>query len=163
MKTLRKIGMAFLAVVLCVSFAACSDDDDSGKIDPSQLAGIWALSHIEGVEYDENGNAEQYSKDFKIDPIEEAEEDIFRFERTSSPNKYNVFYLSYDEYSKNFYENNMGTVTIEDGWLIGSDRDRWGEPERILELSSKKLVLFTEADLSLRDTQSEKSTFTKVR
>ncbi len=28
MKTLRYIGMALLAVVLCVNFAACSDDDE---------------------------------------------------------------------------------------------------------------------------------------
>lgn len=28
MKTLRFIGMALLAIVLCVNFSACSDDDE---------------------------------------------------------------------------------------------------------------------------------------
>ena len=38
MKTLRFIGMALLAVVLCVNFAACSDDDEDAAL-PSSLAG----------------------------------------------------------------------------------------------------------------------------
>lgn len=37
MKTLRFIGMALLAVVLCVNFAACSDDDEDSL--PSSIAG----------------------------------------------------------------------------------------------------------------------------
>lgn len=28
MKTLRLIGMALIAVIMCVNFVACSDDDD---------------------------------------------------------------------------------------------------------------------------------------
>lgn len=41
MKTLRFIGMALLAVVLCVNFAACSDDDDEPQT-PSNLIGtVW--------------------------------------------------------------------------------------------------------------------------
>ena len=38
MKTLRFIEMALLAVVLCVNFAACSDDDDEPQT-PSNLIG----------------------------------------------------------------------------------------------------------------------------
>ena len=33
MKTLRKVGMAFLAVLLCGSMAACSEDDGDGDGD----------------------------------------------------------------------------------------------------------------------------------
>lgn len=41
MKTLRFIGMALLAIVLCVNFAACSDDDDEPQT-PSNLIGtVW--------------------------------------------------------------------------------------------------------------------------
>lgn len=41
MKTLRFIGMALLAVVLCMNFAACSDDDDEPQT-PSNLIGtVW--------------------------------------------------------------------------------------------------------------------------
>lgn len=41
MKTLKFIEMALLAVVLCVNFAACSDDDDEPQT-PSNLIGtVW--------------------------------------------------------------------------------------------------------------------------
>ena len=33
MKTFRLIGMALLAVVMCVNFASCSDDDEPSKND----------------------------------------------------------------------------------------------------------------------------------
>lgn len=39
MKTLRFIGMALLAVVMCVNFIACSDDDDDNNSLPNSLAG----------------------------------------------------------------------------------------------------------------------------
>lgn len=32
MKTLRFLGMVLLAMVLCVNFAACSDDDDDETV-----------------------------------------------------------------------------------------------------------------------------------
>ena len=52
MKTLRFIGMALLAVVLCVNFAACSDDDeDEPQVTPTILAGTtWKITAS-----DENG------------------------------------------------------------------------------------------------------------
>lgn len=33
MKTFRLIGMALLAVVMCVNFTSCSDDDEHSKND----------------------------------------------------------------------------------------------------------------------------------
>ncbi len=43
MKTFRLIGMALLAVVMCVNFASCSSDDDEegSKSTLEQLQGIW--------------------------------------------------------------------------------------------------------------------------
>lgn len=58
MKTLRSIGMALLAVILCVSFATCSDDDDES----STLAGTtWKIittdeEDMEGVTFTFNEN-----------------------------------------------------------------------------------------------------------
>ena len=48
MKTLRFIGMAIVAIIMSVNFAACSDDDDD--IDVSQLEGTWGLVHDTGWE-----------------------------------------------------------------------------------------------------------------
>lgn len=44
MKPLRFIGMAILAVVLCVNFVSCSDDDENDSL-PSSIAGTeWTVT-----------------------------------------------------------------------------------------------------------------------
>lgn len=55
MKTLRLIGMALFAIVLCVSFASCSDDDDEPQ-NPSDLIGtVWiGTSPYTGYEVEVN-------------------------------------------------------------------------------------------------------------
>lgn len=40
MKTLRLLGMALLAVVMCANFVACSSDDDEDNFE-SALIGTW--------------------------------------------------------------------------------------------------------------------------
>ena len=42
MKTLRAIGMALLAVFVCVNFAACSDDDDAPQPLADLVGTVWA-------------------------------------------------------------------------------------------------------------------------
>ena len=39
MKTLRFIGMAIVAVIMCVNFAACSDDDEEEA--NATIEGTW--------------------------------------------------------------------------------------------------------------------------
>jgi len=45
MKTFRFIGMALLAIVMCVNFASCSSDNDEesngGKSTQELLQGVW--------------------------------------------------------------------------------------------------------------------------
>ena len=50
MKTLRFIGMAVVAIIMSLNFAACGDDDDEG-VDISQLGGTWGLVHSEGWQF----------------------------------------------------------------------------------------------------------------
>lgn len=63
MRTLRIIGMAIVAIVMSVNFAACNDDDDD--IDVNQLEGTWGLTHAEGYYYEEG---EKESWDNPYDP-----------------------------------------------------------------------------------------------
>lgn len=43
MKTLRYIGMAIMAIVLCIGFTACSsDDDDENQTTESLIGSTWA-------------------------------------------------------------------------------------------------------------------------
>lgn len=51
MKTLRLIGMTLLAVVMCMNFVSCGDDDDDDKNDNAvSLVGKWKVekSNYEG-------------------------------------------------------------------------------------------------------------------
>ena len=43
MKTLRFIGMALVAVILSVSFTACSDDDEDESGSAASLVGKWKI------------------------------------------------------------------------------------------------------------------------
>lgn len=43
MKTLRLIGMAIVAVMMCVNFASCSKDDDDKSGDAASLVGKWKI------------------------------------------------------------------------------------------------------------------------
>ena len=44
MKTLRFIGMAIIAVIMSVNFAACSSDDDDENKSDSPLVGTWMMT-----------------------------------------------------------------------------------------------------------------------
>ena len=54
MKTFRLIGMALLAVVMCVNFTSCSDDDEEEQGETFNIEGTWLLQSSKG--YIENGN-----------------------------------------------------------------------------------------------------------
>ena len=65
MKTLRFIGMAIVAIIMSVNFAACSDDDED--IDISQLEGTWGLVRSVGWELcHEDGARDDW--DYTCDP-----------------------------------------------------------------------------------------------
>ena len=51
MRTLRFIGMAIVAVIMSVNFAACSDDDEEGSTPTTEnIVGQWVLTYEEGYE-----------------------------------------------------------------------------------------------------------------
>ncbi len=55
MKTFRLIGIAFLAIVLCVNFTACSDDNEEETF--GNIEGTWLLQSSKG--YIENSNEKE--------------------------------------------------------------------------------------------------------
>lgn len=57
MKTLRLIGMALIAVIMCVNFAACSDDDEDESGNAASLIGTWKIEKVatNGVEEEWDG------------------------------------------------------------------------------------------------------------
>ncbi|MFR8553221.1 MAG: hypothetical protein ACLVEU_06765 [Bacteroides cellulosilyticus] len=53
MKTFRLIGMALLAIVMCVNFTSCSDDEEE-QGETYSIEGTWLLQSSKG--YIENSN-----------------------------------------------------------------------------------------------------------
>ena len=53
MKTFRLIGMALLAVVMCMNFTSCSDDEEE-QGETYRIEGTWLLQSSKG--YIENSN-----------------------------------------------------------------------------------------------------------
>ena len=54
MKTFKFIGMALLAIVMCVNFTSCSDDDEEnngGKSTQELLQGIWYDDYTDECPY----------------------------------------------------------------------------------------------------------------
>ena len=43
MKTFRMIGMALVAILMCVNVASCSSDDDEKEPDAFSLVGTWVM------------------------------------------------------------------------------------------------------------------------
>ena len=51
MKTLRFIGMAILAVIMSISFVACSSDDDDDKEASTSLVGTtWKVTSVDNAD-----------------------------------------------------------------------------------------------------------------
>ena len=55
MKTLRMIGMALFAVLMCVNFVACGSSDNEPGIDNVNIEGRWFVSYEEWYDYKLDG------------------------------------------------------------------------------------------------------------
>ena len=73
MKTFRFIGMALLAMVLSVSFTACSDDDDKDEITSNNfLIGVWIESWYDDIiefRADRSGYYAEFLDDTEVAPF----------------------------------------------------------------------------------------------
>lgn len=63
MKTFRLIGMALLAIMLCVNFASCSNDDKVENID-SEMEGTWYLLASQGYGIYDNGRKDEWDEKY---------------------------------------------------------------------------------------------------
>jgi len=62
MKTLRKIGLAIIAVLVCMNLTACGDDDDDERdVSTDKICGTWTcyktVSHSADI-FDEDGDGD---------------------------------------------------------------------------------------------------------
>ena len=134
MKTLRLIGMALVAVIMSVNFAACSDDDDEGegKSLSEKLVGHWVLTYEEG--YEKDVEFPEDDRAWSHEPKDECEYfGNFTFRRDLTDSKY---YLEVTNNPQGIekWEVNGDVIT-----LIEDEFEQYDL--KVLEISSSKLVL----------------------
>ena len=124
MKTLRFIGMAIVAIIMSVNFAACSDDDeDDNRPLVEKLIGHWVLTYEEGFE-----------KDFEHPEKDECEYfGNFTFREDGTYSEYDLDGTSNPQ-SIEKWEVNGDVIT-----LIEDEYEQYDL--KVLEISSNKLVL----------------------
>lgn len=52
MKTIRFIGMALIAMLMCMNFTACSSDDDENGGDNNSIVGFWKITSYDDDFFD---------------------------------------------------------------------------------------------------------------
>lgn len=106
MKTLRFIGMAIVAIIMSVNFAACSDDDEEGNNGNNPLVGTWI---------DDDGSYEAIIWKFNADGT-----GIEQLTEGGQPTDTYSFTYTYDA------KTTVLTVTYkEDGDLVPTDIDTY--------------------------------------
>ena len=109
MKTLRKIGMAFLAVVLCASFVACSDDDEN--VYSQLIVGNWVSDNYSSEIWTINSNGTGVAQ------IESSRE-TFKWKM-----KADSIYFSMDTFNQSWAEK-IETLTQNHLVLVDEDGDK---------------------------------------
>ena len=147
MRTLRLIGLAIVAIVMSVNFAACSDDDDDFNTD--DLVGLW-----EGVtsEFEEKENGQVVDQD----DAENIDDERIRFNSDGT-------LISYYKGGSTWVVEDEGTWSVKDGKIyMRGDGEKM---VKILELNPQKLVIeISESGVEdgISYSYYEKSTYKKI-
>lgn len=134
MKTLRLIGMAIVAIIMSVNFAACGDDDEEEDNRPlaEKLIGHWVLTYEEGFikdsEYPDDDEAWSHA------PKDECEYfGNFTFRADGTYSEYDLDGTSNPQSIEKWSVNGDVITLIED------EHEQYDL--KVLEITSDKLVL----------------------
>ena len=133
MKTLRLIGMAIVAIMMSVNFAACSDDDEEDNRPLAEkLIGHWVLTYEEGFikdsEYPDDDEAWSHA------PKDECEYfGNFTFRADGTYSEYDLDGTSNPQSIEKWSVNGDVITLIED------EHEQYDL--KVLEITSDKLVL----------------------
>lgn len=138
MRTLRLIGMAVIAVIMSVNFAACSDDDDT--IDTSSLEGTWGLVRNAGWELCSD-ETEKDTWDYTNDPYNPDYDSEKIVIKKLSDNTYSI--TSYYYSGSDWQMDGSQTGVLDGKTIVLKDYDGWFEyANPVIEtLTTDKLVL----------------------
>lgn len=149
MKTLRIIGMAVIAVIMSVNFAACGDDDDD--FNTADLIGLWEGVSSDSVEK-ENGQI----VDTDTDDLSDVR---MRFNSDGT-------LIGYEKVNGVWVEEDyVSTWTYKDGKLYATSVDEENVMGNIIEVNSERLVIGiseTATEDGIKYEYQETSTYKKV-
>jgi hypothetical protein len=102
MRTLRLIGMAIVAVIMCVNFTACSDDDDEEQ-GGNAVVGTWSTEiYTDGDYYTTlityNADGSCTSKEYKQNNPNDVETDKGKYQVDG--NKLSIWWESEKEFDE---------------------------------------------------------------
>lgn len=149
MRTLRIIGMAIVAIVMSVNFAACGDDDDD--FDTADLIGLWEGVSSDSVEK-ENGQI--------VDTDTEDLSDVrMRFNSDGT-------LVGYEKVNGVWIEEAyVATWAYKDGKLYATSEDAENVIGNVIEVNSERLVIGiseTATEDGIKYEYQETSTYKKV-
>ena len=134
MRTLRLIGMAVIAVIMSVNFAACSDDDED--IDVAQLEGTWGLTNDEGYEIYE-GERDSWNDQYDpSNPTDDCEKVVIS---KGADGIYSM--VHYEYYNNQWQQYGTEKFTLDGNNLIPADGDAEVESVKLLVANGSQLVL----------------------
>ena len=128
MRNFKLIGMALLAIMLCMNFVSCSDDDKD--IDVISLEGTWGMTYCKYFDYRDNSLSEEEYNPYA--PSENNEKWVIK---KLGDNKYScVVYVSDDK--GNWEIDGDWTGILNDNKIILSiDDDNDDEEDVVLNKS----------------------------
>lgn len=160
MKTFRIIGLVLLAIMLCVNFASCSNDDKVGDID-SGIEGTWYLLASQGYGIYDNGQKEEW--DEKYPDLKENKMVIVKL----SENNYLIkIYIDYDSNIYSWEDDPISFIAKRDGNDIIPIEllyDYW-DSFKIVSISQNTLVIecFEKEDINMgKEDSYSKNTYSK--
>lgn len=140
-ETLRNFGLTLMAILLCVNFTSCSNDDEPSS---ENLVGEWILVHYKDTWDGNDGKgSEEYSYDF--DNYDDDSEKII-IREGDKEGTYEVKHYTYSEYEEDWTFNYTEKMRLDGKKLIPLNDDNSYDDEaevsvEIVSVSSDKLVI----------------------
>lgn len=146
MRTFRLIGMALVAMLMCVT--SCSKDDESDKQEEiliSDLLGKWEITHSKGYELKSNGTKEEWDN--------EVSGEFFQFDKDNTGSSFR-----YEDYKSPF------TWSYKDSKLLltySSNGHVWKDDYKITTLNAMTLVMEV-TEVKEDETEFEITTYKRI-
>ena len=160
MKTFRLIGLVLLAIMMCVNFASCSNDDKVGDID-SGIEGTWYLLASQGYGIYDNGQKEEWDEKYP-----DLKENKMVIDKLSENNYLIKIYIDYDSNIYSWEDDPISFIAKRDGNDIIPIEllyDYW-DSFKIVSISQNTLVIecFEKEDINMgKEDSYSKNTYSK--